>query len=751
MVTDIRIAEFWQRLDALEVSLLTLERGTDREFVHPPKWTSIAPDDNARRMAALRPGMAVFGVLGRRVAVVDVDTKNGADPALVRSTLDGLGIVIYAEVLTPSGGWHFYVEGHPEAPSVHATEGKDGLTGLPGVEVLSHGTGAYLPGTTRQKYDGAGYVIIRDDLELLLDGGDPAGGEALAAFIAERRVSSGVDIEAGPPWDGTPPDKRQRAYLDAAVRNQTAEVAAMAPNTGRNKALYIAALKLGNYVAGAGLEQHLVVEALTEAARANGLLSDDGERSVAASIASGLRNGRAKPRAVPTAQGKQIEPAAAGSDPLRLLGALLADLATWHHLPDPSHVVAALAAAATRDAEGEPCWLLLVAPPSSGKTEAVRLLDRFVDDRLDEVTAAGLLGWTKGKDVRPSGVLARAGERALVTFGDLSTLLATADRGGRDHVFGLLRSAYDGHVFRDVSPPGRSTTGEKLHWSGRLTVVAAVTGAIDRSAAHNDQLGPRWVYVRLPERSTEQKRAAARLARAAGLAERRKDAASAAASLLDLARARLSDDVHPEVAQVIEDAALVTAWGRAAVPRNGYGRREIEGVPVIEEPMRLVQQLGALARGMAALGLPTEAVCALARRVALDSMPEARRAVLSALSAAANTGEMLTTAGCARTARLDRKVARHQLEELAAIGVVQDDREQDEADDPAGVVHWSLTGEDGALIAAVFGEHRATGGWDETWVYKSSSLPLKGETDEHNGAQTRDEPTVRPTPEAVPV
>ena len=48
--------------------------------------------------------------------------------------------------------------------------------------------------------------------------------------------------------------------------------------------------------------------------------------------------------------------------------------------------------------------------------------------------------------------------------------------------------------------------------------------------------------------------------------------------------------------------------------------------------MRLAQQLGALACGVGALGLPNEAVPAIIRSVALDSMPEARRAVLQALA-----------------------------------------------------------------------------------------------------------------------
>ena len=79
-------------------------------------------------------------------------------------------------------------------------------------------------------------------------------------------------------------------------------------------------------------------------------------------------------------------------------------------------------------------------------------------------------------------------------------------------------------------------------------------------------------------------------------------------------------------------------------------------------------------------------------------MPAARRAVLQVLS----TGEVLSTSACANRAGLDRKVARMALEELAAIDVVQNNRENEETDDHAGVVNWALKGADGEVIADVF-------------------------------------------------
>ncbi|WP_374928602.1 bifunctional DNA primase/polymerase [Kytococcus sedentarius] len=414
-----------------------------------------------------------------------------------------------------------------------------------------------------------------------------------------------------------------------------------------------------------------------------------------------------------------------GHERAQAVRALVDGLRGWQDVPDPTHIVATLAAAATRHGDGEPCWLLLVAPPSSGKTEAVRLLDDAADARLDEVTPAGLLGWSKGKTAKPTGLLYRVGAQALVTFGDLSTLLATSDRGGRDQVFAILRRAYDGHVTRDVAAMSKVAVGspDRLEWSGRLTVVGCVTQAIDRQAAHNDALGARWLYCRLPARDTAAKRRAAAVARRGGLTERRAEAAEAVAHLL----ASLPESL-PEVPdglwQVVEDAALVTAWGRGAVPRSGYGRREMEGPPVVEEPMRLTQQLAAVARGVLALGLPEGYAAQVVRRLALDSMPEDRRAVLTVLA----QGEELATAAVGRAAGLDRKVARFTLEDLQAIGVVTNDRVDDESEELTGTVRWTLAGEDGALVAEVIHDHTRQGtGWDELWDYSTPLPPERGQ------------------------
>lgn len=408
-----------------------------------------------------------------------------------------------------------------------------------------------------------------------------------------------------------------------------------------------------------------------------------------------------------------VDPPAASSDgsPSGRLAALLADLRTWMHLPDPTPLLAALAVAVTaEDGQGDPAWLLLVSSPSGGKTELVRLFDAIVARRLDDVTVGGLLTWSKGKRPRPVGLLANV-HRGLVSFGDLSSMLAGSDHRSRDHLFALLRRVADGEVNRDIAPPSGEVVDGSLHWRGRVQIIGAVTGVIDRYANHNAALGDRWLLCRMVER-----RRAAALCRPRDLPGHRDRTMKLVGELVHAARAQLSDDdVSDELFEVIADVAQVTALGRSSVPRASWGRREIEGQPITEAPWRLIRQLSEVARGLRALGLDDGRSAAVCRRLACDSMPTARLGPLVALAA---SPEPRSTAQVARAASLHWHVAARQLEELALIGVVDSLSLADDGSEQPDVVisdsdisapdrrvstRWRLSPDDADLISRVVG------------------------------------------------
>ena len=105
----------------------------------------------------------------------------------MRALLDGLGVRIFAEVDTPSGGKHFCVADHPELPSVHSTEKNQRLPGYPGVDIKSHGCNVFTPGTLRIKYGGLGYDVVFDELDRLprLDD-DEEGTVEFVDWVARR-------------------------------------------------------------------------------------------------------------------------------------------------------------------------------------------------------------------------------------------------------------------------------------------------------------------------------------------------------------------------------------------------------------------------------------------------------------------------------------------------------------------------------------------------------------------------------------
>lgn len=293
--------EFLAALTALGVPLFVAPPTGGDNYRRPNGWQDFTADGNTARLADRQPGYAVMAVCGGLLVVVDVDPRNGGDADKMRQLLAHLGVRVFAEVETPGTdktgrhGVHFYIAGHPDIQTSHNP------TGYPGVDVQAAGANVYLPGTLRAKYDGKGYRVIGDsNLGALIDGGDPDGAEAFAWWLADHRLTKADrDIsEPSPPWDGTPPDKRQDEYLTAALSGECADLERVPPHSGRNNALNRSAFKMGRYIAGAGLDERMVVDALTAASTTNGLLAD-GPAQVAATIRSGLLGGKKHPKAVP--------------------------------------------------------------------------------------------------------------------------------------------------------------------------------------------------------------------------------------------------------------------------------------------------------------------------------------------------------------------------------------------------------------------------------------------------------------------
>ena len=131
-----------------------------------------------------------------------------------------------------------------------------------------------------------------------------------------------ADKPAAPPSSGN--GNGAGAYADAVLADELAAVSG-ARRGQRNATLNKAAFSLGQLVGAQALSAPDVEARLYCAAQASGLVADDGERAVRATLKSGLEAGRRQPRDIPAPNhNMRPRPSGPASDPDEALGFI------WH-------------------------------------------------------------------------------------------------------------------------------------------------------------------------------------------------------------------------------------------------------------------------------------------------------------------------------------------------------------------------------------------------------------------------------------
>lgn len=332
----------------------------------------------------------------------------------------------------------------------------------------------------------------------------------------------------------------------------------------------------------------------------------------------------------------------------------------WLQLPDVEVVDTTLGAVAANMLDGDPLWLFLVAPPSGLKTELIRplaALDAVYP--LSNLTAQTLAsGYERAKGAGEVSLLLKL-DGKILTLKDFTTVL-TMHRDKRGEILAQLREIYDGHYRKEFG------NGKVVDWSGKVGLIAGVTGVIDTQYTVNQVLGERFLLYRItPAEEMEVARSAMGQQGLEGTmrAELREVVAAFFAELVPL-RVPIPESIAERLAAL----ASFTARARSGVIWDGRG--EIEYVPEPEGPGRLAKQLATLARGLAVVRDTrevSEADYLTVYRVAEDTIPAQRKSVLAPLVTSPGTME---TSAIAEASRYPTATARRYLQELAAMRLV---------------------------------------------------------------------------------
>ncbi len=656
------LPEFVRQLDAAGVPLFVAPARGRGEFDRPKGWQDLTAEGNTERLAAWQPGWAVCAVCGPALTVLDVDPRNGGNPEQVMRFLDERGIRRFANVITPGGGVHYYVAGHPDLRKFIIPE-------LPGVDLQARYANVFVPGTERPKYDGRGYVPTGDLDPALIDG-DPAVDQLYELYLEHeaQRVAKDDKRPAAPVWSGGEVSPRAAAYAASALAGEADEVAKTSVG-GRQARLYVAAVKLGSLMAGSGVPAETEIRsALLDAAARNGLLAEDGETSVLRQIERGIDYGTRTPRAAREPEPiLDIEPEVEPVAPVALDEAHQVFRGWLGEDYDLDALDVVLAAAAVERLDGDPLWLLLISGSGNAKTETVQALSHEAIITSTVSSVGALLSATPKKEHTSGatgGLLRKIGNRGVLVIKDVTSILSMG-REQRAEVLAALREVYDGSWHRNVGTDG----GRTLSWSGRIVCIGAVTTAWDKAHSVIAAMGDRFVLLRMD--STKGRRAAGRQAIGNTGAEEamRAELADVAAGVL----AGMATEVEPvteaESERLLDAADLVTL-ARTAVEYDYRG--DVIDAHAPEMPTRFAKQLAQVVRGAVALGVSRERALHLAIRCARDSMPPLRLQILDDLAEHPNS----TTNDVRKRLQLPRNTVDRQLQALHLLGVLVCDEDE---------------------------------------------------------------------------
>lgn len=295
--------------------------------------------------------------------------------------------------------------------------------------------------------------------------------------------------------------------------------------------------------------------------------------------------------------------------------------------PDVEAVAITLGALVANRYPGDPVWLLLIAPPSSGKTELISALSVFDDVVMtSKLTPAAFLSGSSARERAKDatgGVLRKIGERGTMVNKDFGSVL-TLHREQRAEVLQTMRDIYDGYVVKDVGVDG----GRTFEWRGHCGFIAGVTEAIDDHHAVVAAMGDRYLSLRM-SLGDPSKQAGRAITDAGNESDMRSALSDAVAGLVDHVTGKPTALPGDQVRRLADIASLVVLC-RSPINRDGYNR-EVVSVPTPERPARFAKQLVRLMQGLQLVGFDAGTSWRMVARVARDSMPRDRFKVLSAL------------------------------------------------------------------------------------------------------------------------
>lgn len=312
---------------------------------------------------------------------------------------------------------------------------------------------------------------------------------------------------------------------------------------------------------------------------------------------------------------------------------------------------------------GDPGWLFLVGPPSSGKTELLRpILEHDDVVEISTLTPSALISGFEPDSGEEPSLLPQLDGKTLVIKDFTPTLQMGSEN--QNEIFGQLRDAYDGQMAKAM---GTRTK----RFKSKFNLIAAVTGEIESRLEKSTALGERFLRFRL-QKGDDSKRVRRAASQANSEPTMRRELARAAFGVLASIAPDVEGPTVPEEHQEqIAVLAELLAVGRTRVRRDR--NKEVTITPEPEGGSRIAKQLVRFCQAVAILHQRVEVtdheVCIAARLVA-GSLPSIVRSLILCYEPSVSSGK--TWARLLEQSNLPKATFQYRLEDLVMLGVIQE-------------------------------------------------------------------------------
>jgi hypothetical protein len=337
----------------------------------------------------------------------------------------------------------------------------------------------------------------------------------------------------------------------------------------------------------------------------------------------------------------------------------------WLKLEDTNIIDIVLATIVANKAEGDPVWLLLVGPPSTGKSEILRAL--FDCQGIHPLGGFTANTFASGFEKANVGLLKTLPKEITLVVKDFGTLL-TLRHEDKAMILQQLREIYDGEYKKEYG------NGKIVHWKGRIGLLGAVTTAIENYHGVIGELGNRYILYRCePDEAHRHDIATLALNEEGAEKQMREEIAVAFKDVLNNAPQARTVTIPNEIKHQLACLADLTSRLRSPVSRNPYDKT-VNYQPDIEGPARLAKAFAKLGKGLSAvrgkLQMTSEEYEAI-KRVATDTVTKRRVMIIQHLV----DKDWRRTKDIASELGMPQTTATLELEDLSMIGIL--DRKPD--------------------------------------------------------------------------